>query len=305
MIIKRICIKDILTFLGEQVLGVDGCQENEFQTLHIDNLADAERVNEATLDWINPSKSNKQEIAEGSRARVMLVDETIFPIAGKVLIKVKNPKVALADVGNHFFVEKPEPGIHPTAIIHPEAIIGKDVTIGAYSVIGKATIGDNCIIDSNVRIYDCVIMGHDCVIKAGAVLGGAGFGYERDTNGNNFRFPQIGQLIMGDYVEVGANTCIDRGALADTVIGDYTKINNLCHIAHNNKIGRNVIITGCVNVSGSNVIDDNVWLAPNSSIRGWVHIGEGATVGMAAVVTKNIPANETWVGNPARKLEKK
>lgn len=305
MIIKRIYIKDILTFLGNQVITIDGCQEGEQETLYIDNLADVERVNETTLDWINPSKANKQQIAEGSKAKVLLVDEAIHSIKGKVLIHVKNPKVALADVGNHFFVEKPEPGIHHTAIIHPEAKIGKDVTIGAYSVIGKATIGDNCVIDSNVRIYDSVIVGHNCVIKAGAILGGAGFGYEKDENGNKYRFPQIGQLIMGDYVEVGSNTCIDRGALADTVIGDYTKINNLCHIAHNNKIGRNVIITGCVNVSGSNVIDDNVWLAPNSSIRGWVHIGEGATVGMAAVVTKNIPAHETWVGNPARKLEKK
>ena len=305
MIIKRIYLSEILDFLGSRVLAVEGGSVEELKELYIDNLADVERVNETTLDWINPSKANKQQIAEGSKAKVLLVDEAIHSIEGKVLIHVKNPKVALADVGNHFFVEKPEPGIHPTAIIHPEAKIGKDVAIGAYSVIGKAVIGDNCVIDSNVRIYDSVIMGHDCVIKAGAILGGAGFGYEKDENGNRFRFPQIGQLIMGDYVEVGSNTCIDRGALADTEIGDYTKINNLCHIAHNNKIGRNVIITGCVNVSGSNVIDDNVWLAPNSSIRGWVHIGEGATVGMAAVVTKNIPAHETWVGNPARKLEKK
>ena len=305
MIIKRIYLSEILDFLGSRVLAVEGGSVEELKELYIDNLADVERVNETTLDWINPSKANKQQIAEGSKAKVLLVDEAIHSIEGKVLIHVKNPKVALADVGNHFFVEKPEPGIHPTAIIHPEAKIGKDVAIGAYSVIGKAGIGDNCVIDSNVRIYDSVIMGHDCVIKAGAILGGAGFGYEKDENGNRFRFPQIGQLIMGDYVEVGSNTCIDRGALADTEIGDYTKINNLCHIAHNNKIGRNVIITGCVNVSGSNVIDDNVWLAPNSSIRGWVHIGEGATVGMAAVVTKNIPAHETWVGNPARKLEKK
>ena len=305
MIIKRIYLTEILEFLGSRVLAVEGASPDELKELYIDNLAEVERVKETTLDWINPAKVNMQEIAEHSKAKVMLVDETITPIAGKVLIKVKNPKVALADVGNHFFIEKPEPGIHPTAIVHPEAKIGKDVTIGAYSVIGKATIGDNCVIDSNVRIYDSVVMGHDCVIKAGAVLGGAGFGYERDAEGNKFRFPQIGQLIMGDYVEVGSNTCIDRGALADTVIGDYTKINNLCHIAHNNKIGKNVTITGCVNISGSNIIDDDVWLAPNSSIRGWVHIGEGATVGMGAVVTKNIPANETWVGNPARKLEKK
>ena len=297
----KIDVSDIISFLGEKVIGVYG----DVSCVCIDNLAEVERVNETTLDWINPSKGNKQAIAEESKARVLLVDETITPIFGKVLIRVSNPKVALAEIGNHFFVENPKPGIHSTAIVDPEAKIGNNVTIGAYCVIGKVVIGDNCVLDSNVRIYDDTVMGKGCVIKAGAVLGGAGFGYERGTDGNKFRFPQIGQLILGDYVEVGANTCIDRGALADTVIGDYTKINNLCHIAHNNKIGRNVTITGCVNISGSNVIDDDVWIAPNASIRGWVHIGKGATAGLGAVVVKDIPEGETWVGNPAHKLGKK
>lgn len=301
MIYKKITIQEILQFLGEKVLQVHGPVEG----VYIDNLAEVERVKETTLDWIKPSKPNKQEIAENSKACVLLVDAAVQPIDGKTLIVVKNPKVALAEIGNYFFVEKVMPGIHPTAIIHPEAKIGNNCHIGPYTVIGKATIGDNCVIDAHVRIYDDVVMGHDCVIKAGAVLGGAGFGYERDENGNKFRFPQIGQLILGDYVEVGSNTCIDRGALADTMIGDYTKINNLCHIAHNNKIGQNVTITGCVNISGSNVIDDNVWIAPNASIKGWVYVGEGAVVGMAAVVVKDIPPHETWVGNPAHKLEKK
>lgn len=297
----RLAVTDIISFLGDNVICVDGITQGVF----IDNLAEVERVSETTLDWINPSKENKQELADGSKARVLIVDESISPIEGKCLIRVKNPKVALAEVGNHFFVDQPKPGINPTAVIDVNAQIGKDVTIGAYCVIGKAIIGDGCVLDSNVRIYDDVVMGRSCVIKAGAVLGGAGFGYERDTDGNKFRFPQIGQLVLGDYVEVGSNTCIDRGALADTIIGDYTKINNLCHIAHNNKIGRNVSITGCVNISGSNVIEDDVWIAPNVSIRGWVHIGKGATVGMGAVVVKDIPEGETWVGNPARKLERK
>lgn len=301
MIIKRIEINDILSFLGDDVLRVNG----EVEGVYIDNLADVERVNETTLDWINPSKSNKQEIAQGSKARVLLVDESVQPIEGKVLVHVSNPKVALADIGNYFFVERVSPGIHPTAIIGPKAKIGKDVFIGAYSVIGNATIGDNCVIDSNVRIHDCVTIGNNCNIKAGAVLGSEGFGFERDADGNGFRFPQIGSLIIGNYVEIGANTCIDRGALADTVIGDYTKINNLCHIAHNNVIGKNVEIAGCVNVSGSCIIDDDVWISPNVSLRGWQHIHKGVVIGTGAVVTKDIPEGETWVGNPARKLEKK
>ena len=117
--------------------------------------------------------------------------------------------------------------------------------------------------------------------------GGAGFGFEKDEHGNRFRFPQIGSLIMGDEVEVGSNTCIDRGALSDTIIGSHTKINNLCHIAHNN------------------VIYDNVWLAPNSSLVGYIHIGEGSVLGMGAVAVKDIPAHEVWVGNPVKFLKKK
>lgn len=301
MRIKRIDVKEIVTFLGDEVFAVEGCDDGVF----IDNLADVAHVTESTLDWVKPKNPDKQRIAAQSKARVMLVDKEVTPIEGKVLIRVKSPKRALAQVGNHFFVARLAPGIHPTAVIDQEAQIDENVSIGAFCVIGKATIGKGTVIDSNVRIYDDVTIGCYCDIKAGAVLGGAGFGFEVDEDGNKFRFPQIGRLLIGDDVEIGANTCIDRGALSDTVIGDHTKINNLCHIAHNNVIGRNVTITGCVNVSGSNVIDDNVWIAPNASIRGFIHLGEGCTVGMGAVATKDIPAHEVWVGNPAKKMEKK
>lgn len=301
MIKRKVFLKDILDFLGGVVIRVHGSTEGLF----IDNLADVGRVCETSLDWVKPSNPKKNQIVAQSRAHVLLVDPEVMPIEDKTLIVVNNPKVALARVGNRFFADEWQPLVHKTSIIHPEAQIGKDCYIGPYTVVGKATIGEHTYIDSFVRVYDGVMIGHDCVIKSGSVLGGAGFGYERDEDGNKFRFPQIGQLVIGDYVEVGANTCIDRGALADTVIGDYTKINNLCHIAHNNRIGRNVTITGCVNLSGSNIIDDNVWIAPNSSIRGWVHVGEGAIVGMGAVVVKDIPPHETWIGNPAHKMEKK
>lgn len=301
----KLTIKDIGEFLGKDLLAIHGEQEDLF----VDNLADVEHVNEHTLDWVITNKINKQEIVERSKARCILVDESVvyselLKQQSKVLLVVKNPKCSLAEIGNRFFVNKPEPSVHPTAVIAEGAIIGENVYIGPYCVIGKAKIGANCIIESHVRIYDNVTMGKGCNIKPGAVLGGEGFGFERDADGNKFRFPQIGGLILGDDVEVGANTCIDRGALSDTIIGDHTKINNLCHIAHNNKIGKNVTITGCVNVSGSNVIEDDVWVAPNASIRGYIHLGKGCTVGMGAVATKDIPAGETWVGNPARCLRK-
>ena len=295
----KITFGELIDFLGDEVLSVMGDVRDQY----VDNLADVAHVNETTLDWVNPRNPERQKLVEGSKASVILVDEGLSRVEGKVLIVVRNPKMALAKIGNAFFVERPAPGIHPTAIIDDEAVIGNNVYIGPFTVIGKCKIGDDCIIDSNVRIYDGVVLGDRCEIKAGAVLGGAGFGFEKDERGNRFRFPQVGRLLVGNDVEVGANTCIDRGALSDTIIGDHTKINNLCHIAHNNRIGRNVVITGCVNISGSNVIDDTVWIAPNASIRGFVHLGEGCTVGMGAVVTKDIPAHETWVGIPAKKMK--
>lgn len=298
---KRLLISEIIAFLGADNVRVVGDQADSY----IDNLADVAHTNATTLDWINPAKANKQQIAESSKAKVMLVDKEILPIAGKVLLVVENPKVCLAKIGNAFFSDKPIPGIHSTAIVDPEAKLGENVCIGPYSVIGRATIGEGTVIESHVRIYDGVTMGKNCHIKDGAILGGSGFGFEKDENGNRFRFPQIGSLIMGDGVEVGGNTCIDRGALSDTIIGSHTKINNQCHIAHNNVIGENVEITGCVNVSGGNVIGDNVWLAPNSSLVGYIHIGEGAVLGMGAVAVKDIPAHEVWVGNPAKFLKKK
>jgi UDP-3-O-[3-hydroxymyristoyl] glucosamine N-acyltransferase len=306
MMTKKINVNELIEFLGDNLISIQG----DYFDVFIDNLADIERVNATTLDWINPLEVNKQEMAESSKAKVLIVDRFInysweLESQKKVLLVVGNPKLELAKIGNNFFVEKLVPTIHPTAIIDPKAEIGNDVYIGPYAVIGKSFIGDSCIIDSNVRIYNGVTIGVGCKVKSGAVLGGEGFGYEIDENGNRFSFPQLGGLVVGNYVEIGSNTTIDRGALSDTVIGDFTKINNLCHIAHNNKIGKNVVITGCVNISGSNTIDDYVWIAPNASIRGWIHIGKGATIGIGSVVTKNIPAGETWVGNPARKQEKK
>lgn len=300
MRIRKIFIKEIVNFLGDAT--VFGPSEG-----YIDNLCDAEHVNKTTLDWINPKKENKQQLAESSLAQVLFVDgEVIYSDemkkTGKTLIVVDNPKIALAKIGNAFFADQMLPGIHPSSLIDPESELPDHISIGPFCYIGKVKIGQGTVIGANVRIYDDVVIGEYCNIKDGAVIGGEGFGFERDENGNRFRFPQIGDVLIGDHVDIGANTCIDRGALSTTVIGDYTKINNLCHVAHNNVIGKNVVIAAEVNVSGGNVIEDDCWIAPSSSIKGYIHIGKGSTVGMGATVVKDIPAGEVWVGNPAKKL---
>ena len=296
---SKITINDIVECLGSQVLNVVGGCEGVF----VDNLADVAHVRHSTLDWVNPSKTNKQETVENSLARVLLVDETVRYVEGKVLVYVKNPKRALATIGNAFFVKKQESGIHPTAIIDKDAIISKTASIGAYAVIGKAEIGEGSVISPFVRIYDNVTIGDGCFVKEGAVIGGAGFGFERDEDGNRFRFPQIGGVRIGNHVEIGGNTCIDRGALSDTIVEDYAKIDNLCHIAHNVHIAKNAVVVACAEVSGSCVIGDDTWIGPNACIRDQRTVGSNSLIGMGAVVAKNVPDNEIWAGNPAKYLK--
>ncbi len=297
----KVSIKEVIKCLGTQVQKVVGAHEGYY----IDNLADVAHVNLTTLDWVNPAKTNKQEIADKSPARVLLVDEDVVYVPGKVLIYVKNPKRALATVGNQYFVEKPKPGIHPTAIVAHEAEIAETATIGAYTVIGKAKIGEGTVISPFVRIYDNVTIGKNCFVKEGAVIGGAGFGFERDENGNRFRFPQIGGVRIGDYVEIGGNTCIDRGALSDTILEDYAKVDNLCHIAHNAHIGKNAVVVACAEVSGSCEVGENTWIGPNACIRDQRNVGSNTMIGMGAVVVKHVGNNEIWAGNPAKEMIQK
>lgn len=277
--------------------------------IDIHYLRDPQNVDEYTLDWVSKIRFDKQRITELSKAKAIVVGHDIeytseLQQQGKVILIVDNPKLVIAKVGNAFFIDKIKRGIHSTAVVDHEAKIGKDVFIGANASIGNCIIGDNTVIHSGVSINDYVEIGCNVVVKPGARLGYEGFGFERQENCNLLKFPQLGKLIINDNVEVGANTCIDKGSLSDTIIGDGTKINNLCHIAHNVIIGKNVIITAHVNVSGSVIIEDNVWIASNATVRDQQKIGKGAVIGMGAVVTKNIPAGETWIGNPAYKLEK-
>lgn len=142
------------------------------------------------------------------------------------------------------------------------------------------------------------ICGKNCVI------GGPGFGYEFEEDGTPFRIPHLGNVVIGENVELGSNVCIDRAVVGSTVICDNVKIDNLVHIAHNAKIGRNTLIVAGAVIGGSVEIGENCFIGMNASIKQKVKIGNRVTIGAGAVVLKDVPDGETWVGNPAKKLEK-
>lgn len=194
------------------------------------------------------------------------------PRENQALILVDNPRLWFIRCMRQFFSpEDDEPQIHPTATINWLVVsIGQRVRIGP-----------------------------------GARIGFDGFGYEKNKDNAWEHFPHRGRVIIGDDVDIGANTCVDRGTLEDTVIENGVKIDNLVHVAHNVRIGPNSIIIAGTVIGGGVKIGRNVWLSINSSIRDYITVGDDAQIGMGAVVTKNIPAGKMWwIGNPAREMKK-
>lgn len=304
MIIKEISVKEIVDFLGSEILKVSGDYCNKI----IDNLADVARVNELTLDWINPNKQNKQEIAEVSKAKVLLVDKTVELSSlmmkdGKVLIYVEDPKKTLMKISRHFFIEIPKPGIDPSTYIHPNAKIGNNNYIGPNCYIGNCVIGDNNIIHSNVCIYDRTSIGDYNIIHSGAVICVDGLGCERKEDGTLVEFPQLGGVVIGNNCYIGANTHIASGSLADTIIENGCKINGMCFIGSNDYLHENVWITGSTMLAGTVEVGKNTTIFSRVIAREWIKIGENVTIGMGSVITKNVPNGETWYGSPAKKQE--
>jgi len=242
----------------------------------------------------------------------------------KPLIIATQPRLAFARAAKLLYPARDhQPGVHPTALVHPSAQPGVDVAIearvvinegaeigqgtwiGAGTVIGAGvSIGRDCSLHPNVTIYPGAQLGDRVVVHAGAVLGSDGFGYVQDkTTGRHEQFPQIGRLEIGDDVEIGANSTIDRGALEVTYIGRGTKIDNLVHIGHNCQIGENVVMAAQTGLSGSIVIEKNVVLGGQVGIGEHARLEEGVMLGGQAGVLPNKVLRGNGVafwGTPAR-----
>ena len=242
-----------------------------------------------------------------------------FHSPGKAVIKVKNARVAFAKALALFF---PEPtfraGVHSTAVIAPDAQvdasahIGPHCVVGAKSRIGPRTVliagavvasdcklGEDCLVFPNVTIYPRTEIGNRVRVHAGSVIGSDGFGYVLDA-GAHRKVPQVGNVIIGDDVELGANVTIDRGALGPTIIGKGTKIDNLVQIAHNVKIGEHCIIVAQTGIAGSSQLGKYNVIGGQVGIAGHLKFGNQVTVAAQSGVMHDIPDGETWFGSPAQ-----
>ncbi len=241
-------------------------------------------------------------------------DHAGFAPDGCAVLLTREPKIAYAKAANRLHRPRLMPTdferVHPTAVLEedvvlaPGAVVGPGACIGARSHIGAnavigpgVAIGRDGVIGSNVTIGFALI-GDRVRILAGAVIGQAGFGVDIDA-GAAIDLPQLGRVILQDGVTVGANSCIDRGAWEDTVVGENTKIDNLVQIGHNVQLGRSCVLCGHVGLSGSTIVGDGVMFGAKAGIADHVTIGAGAQVMAAAGVMHDIPAGEIWGGAPA------
>jgi UDP-3-O-[3-hydroxymyristoyl] glucosamine N-acyltransferase len=253
-----------------------------------------------------------------TRAAAVICSPGTRPAPMPLLI-VENPYLAFQRIVRHFRPElfRPVPGVHPSAVVAEEARLEEGVSIGAHCVIEPgvvigaravlmpgcyvghaATIGEDCFLFPHVTIREECVVGRRCILHPGVVVGSDGFGFALDA-GRYHKVPQVGNVVIGDDVEIGSNTTIDRATTASTRIGDGTKIDNLVQIGHNVVIGKHCIVVAQVGISGSTELGDFVTLAGQVGLAGHLKVGTGATVGAQSGVPRDVEPGATVSGYPA------
>lgn len=288
---------------------------------------DVEIVRVAALDSAISGEIAFVEKADGkiaTGASCLIVSLDFTDDTDTAHIRVANPKLAFAKIAAVLHRSKTYPSEnHPSAVIASTAKIGKDIFIGSFVCIGENTnvgdgsqilsgtiigdeviIGKNCVLHSNVSIKHGCTIGDNVILHSGVVIGSDGFGYVKDEAGVYHKFPQVGTVVIENNVEIGANTCVDRGALGETRIGEGTKIDNLVQIAHNVQIGKRVVIAAQTGISGSTVIEDDCVIGGQVGMGDHARVQSGAVIGsQAGVLPGKIVRPGVWWGTPVQPLD--
>jgi UDP-3-O-[3-hydroxymyristoyl] glucosamine N-acyltransferase len=298
---------------------LDGTVEGDPETkLH--TIAKIEEGHEGALSFLSNPRYEAFIYTTGSSA--VLVSKDFRPVkkVNTTLIRVEDPYVAIARLLAIYEKSKPaKKGIHPTAVIEESAIVGKDVYIGAYVVISdNAVIGDGCRIYphvfvgegarvgnnstlyAGVKVYTECVIGNECIIHGGVVIGADGFGFAPASDNNYLKIPQIGNVILEDNVEVGANSCIDRATMGSTIIHKGVKIDNLVQVAHNVVIGENTVIAAQTGIAGSSKVGRNCMFGGQSGMVGHITIADGVKIGAQTGIIGSVKEeNSVIMGTPS------
>lgn len=272
-------------------------------------FTEAKAIFEASKDslvWVNPTRRDRQQLVEETKAAVIICDRTIDITdkltRNKCFVIVASPKLIYLRIVAALFSTKMKYGIHPSAVIEPEAEIHSETYIGPFTYIGRSRIGKGSIVQGHCHISDGVTIGERVTIDVGAVVGREGFGFAKNEAGKWERFPHIGGVLIHDDVEIGANTCVARGTLGNTELRAGAKIDCHVQVGHNAIVGKGAIIAAFAVISGSSVVGDDAWVAPGAVITDGITIGQGATIGPGAVVLSSISDFAKVVGKPAMPL---
>ena len=285
----------------------------------INGAASITRATDTQITFACSEKHHEHFLS--SNAAAAIIPKTI-ETSDKPCIRVENVEAAFAKIAGHFKppIERPNNGISPQAIvspiatiaedacIHPGAVIMDGVQIGSGSVVfpnstimENVCIGENVTVYPNVTVYENTIIGDRSVIHAGAVLGGFGFGYKSD-NGKHLLSAQLGNVVLGEDVEIGANTTVDRGTYDSTTIGNGTKLDNLVMVGHNCSIGDHNLLCSQVGIAGSSQTGNHVIMAGQVGVADHLEIGDNAQIGAQSGLMHNVEANQTFFGTPAKPM---
>ncbi len=307
-------VREIAEYVEGRVVGDDSGR--------VTGLAAIGTAEAGDLAFLDDKKRLAEAGVVGTRAACVLLPEGV-ELAGPPLIFVREPKLAFARLAAWMRVAKKRPpGVHATAVVAASAVVDAEAHIGARVVVGErvrvgagshvlpgAVLGDDvvvgrdCLIHPNAVLYENVVLGDRVVIHAGAVLGAEGFGHVRRGEGY-VNFPQLGRVVLGDDVEIGANACIDCGALSDTRVGDGTKLDNLIQVAHNVVIGKHVAMSALTGISGSAHIGDDVVIGGQAGVGDGARVENGAVLAARSGVTprKTVPPG-VWADFPVVPLD--